>query len=83
MARARASNRSRIDWRRPLHPFVDSSCNARVVRVSVAVTLAHAKRGQFVTHVKALPGNLYDRLVLDKGHRGHSVVQKEPRVLLS
>jgi hypothetical protein len=28
--------------------------------VSVATTLAHAKGGQFVTHVKALPGNPYD-----------------------
>ena len=27
------------------------------VKVSVATTLAHAKGGQFVTHVKALPGN--------------------------
>jgi transposase, IS5 family len=30
------------------------------VKVSVATTLAHAKGGQFVTHVKALPGNPYD-----------------------
>jgi IS5 family transposase len=30
------------------------------VKVSVAITLAHAKGGQFVTHVKALPGNPYD-----------------------
>jgi IS5 family transposase len=28
--------------------------------VSVATTLRHAKGGQFVTHVKALPGNPYD-----------------------
>ena len=62
------------------------------VKVSVATTLAHAKGGQFVTHVKALPGNPYDghtlktvipdmealigniieRLVLDKGYRGHN-----------
>lgn len=28
------------------------------VKVSVATTLAHAKGGQFVTHVKALPGTL-------------------------
>jgi hypothetical protein len=26
----------------------------------VATTLAHAKGGQFVTHVKSLPGNPYD-----------------------
>jgi IS5 family transposase len=30
------------------------------VKVSVATTLSHAKGGQFVTHVKALPGNPYD-----------------------
>ena len=30
------------------------------VKVSVATTLAHACGGQFVTHVKALPGNPYD-----------------------
>ena len=30
------------------------------VEVSVATTLRHAKGGQFVTHVKALPGNPYD-----------------------
>jgi len=62
------------------------------VKVSVATTLAHAKGGQFVTHVKALPGNPYDghtlatvipememligntleRLLLDKGYRGHN-----------
>jgi transposase, IS5 family len=62
------------------------------VKVSVATTLAHAKGGQFVTHVKALPGNPYDghtlatvipdmealigniieRLILDKGYRGHN-----------
>ena len=62
------------------------------VKVSVATTLAHAKGGQFVTHVKALPGNPYDghtlatvipemealigniieRLLTDKGYRGHN-----------
>ena len=62
------------------------------VKVSVATTLAPACGGQFVTHVKALPGNPYDghtlesvipemealigniieRLVLDKGYRGHN-----------
>jgi len=62
------------------------------VKVSVATTLAHAKGGQFVTHVKALPGNPYDghtlatvipemetligniieRLLGDKGYRGHN-----------
>jgi IS5 family transposase len=30
------------------------------VKVSVATTLSHAKGGQFVTHVKAMPGNPYD-----------------------
>jgi IS5 family transposase len=30
------------------------------VKVSVATTLSHAKGGQFVTPVKALPGNPYD-----------------------
>lgn len=30
------------------------------VKVSVATTISRAKGGQFVTHVKALPGNPYD-----------------------
>jgi len=30
------------------------------VKVSVAITISRAKGGQFVTHVKALPGNPYD-----------------------
>src|SRR5215210_3103840 len=30
------------------------------VKVSVATTLSHPKGGQFVTHVKTLPGNPYD-----------------------
>jgi IS5 family transposase len=62
------------------------------VKVSVATTLAPACGGQFVTHVKALPGNPYDghtlatiipemealigniieRLLADKGYRGHN-----------
>src|ERR1700726_4848985 len=62
------------------------------VKVSVATTISHAKGGQFVTHVKALPGNPYDghtlatvipemealigntieRVLLDKGYRGHN-----------
>ena len=62
------------------------------VKVSVATTLAHAKGGQFVTHVKAMPGSPYDghtlatvipemealigniieRLLADKGYRGHN-----------
>src|SRR5437868_10694350 len=62
------------------------------VKVSVATTLSHARGGQFVTHVKALPGNPYDghtlatvipdmealagntieRMLLDKGYRGHN-----------
>jgi len=62
------------------------------VKVSVATTISHAKGGQFVTHVKALPGNPYDghtlgsvipgmqalvgntidRIVADKGYRGHN-----------
>jgi IS5 family transposase len=62
------------------------------VKVSVATTLAHAKGGQFVAHVKALPGNPYDghtlatvipememligntieRVLADKGYRGHN-----------
>ena len=62
------------------------------VKVSVATTIGHAKGGQFVTHVKALPGNPYDghtlasvipdiealigniieRLLADKGYRGHN-----------
>ena len=62
------------------------------VKTSVATTLSHAKGGQFVTHVKTLPGNPYDghtlktvipemealvgntiqRLLADKGYRGHN-----------
>jgi IS5 family transposase len=62
------------------------------VKVSVATTLSHAKGGQFVTHVKAMPGKPYDghtlatvipemeallgntiqRLIADKGYRGHN-----------
>lgn len=62
------------------------------VKVSLATTLAHAKGGQFVAHVKALPGNPYDghtlatvipemealvgntieRILADKGYRGHN-----------
>ncbi|MBO4228606.1 IS5 family transposase, partial [Bradyrhizobium neotropicale] len=62
------------------------------VKVSVATTLAHASGGQFVAHVKALPGNPYDghtlatvipdmealvgntieRILADKGYRGHN-----------
>ncbi len=62
------------------------------VKVSVASTLSHAKGGQFVTHVKTLPGNPYDghtlktvipdmkalvgntieRILADKGYRGHN-----------
>src|SRR6202522_3314677 len=58
------------------------------VKVSVATTLAHSKGGQFIAHVKALPGNPYDghtletvipqigaslsRIVADRGYRGHN-----------
>jgi IS5 family transposase len=35
------------------------------VKVSVATTLKHCKGGQFVTHVKALPGNPYDGHTLE------------------
>ena len=62
------------------------------VKVSVATKLAPARGGQFVTHVKALPGNPYDghtlatvipemealignaidRILADKGYRGHN-----------
>ena len=62
------------------------------VKVSIATTLAHARGGQFVTHVKAMPGNPYDghtlaavipemealvgntieRILADKGYRGHN-----------
>jgi IS5 family transposase len=35
------------------------------VKVSVATTLKHAKGGQFVTHVKALPGSPYDGHTLE------------------
>lgn len=33
-------------------------------RVSVAITLQRSRGGQFVAHVKALPGNPYDRYTL-------------------
>jgi IS5 family transposase len=62
------------------------------VKVSVATTLSHPKGGQFVTHVKAMPGKPYDghtlatvipemealtgntieRVIADKGYRGHN-----------
>src|SRR5271165_7073205 len=62
------------------------------VKVSIATTLSHAKGGQFVAHVKALPGKPYDghtlatvipemealigntiqRVIADKGYRGHN-----------
>jgi transposase, IS5 family len=62
------------------------------VKVSLATTIHRAKGGQFITHVKALPGNPYDghtlatvipeleaqtgaslqRLVVDRGYRGHN-----------
>lgn len=62
------------------------------VKVSVATTISLAKGGQFVAHVKALPGNPYDghtlatvipdmeamvgntlqRILADKGYRGHN-----------
>jgi IS5 family transposase len=62
------------------------------VKVSVTTTLKHAAGGQFVTHVKSLPGNPYDghtlatvipemealvgntieRILADKGYRGHN-----------
>jgi IS5 family transposase len=62
------------------------------VKVSVATTLSHAKGGQFVTHVKAMPGKPYDghtlatvipemealigntiqRVIADRGYRGHN-----------
>src|SRR6266404_3687847 len=62
------------------------------VKVSVATTLSRARGGQFVAHVKALPGNPYDghtlatvipemealvgntleRILADKGYRGHN-----------
>ncbi len=35
------------------------------VKVSVATTLHHSKGGQFVAHVKALPGNPYDGHTLE------------------
>jgi IS5 family transposase len=36
------------------------------VKVSVATPIGHSKGGQFVTHVKALPGNPYDGHTLAK-----------------
>lgn len=66
------------------------------VKVSVATTLNRSVGGQFVAHVKALPGNPYDghtlakvvpdiekqigatinRIVADKGYRGHNAPEK-------
>ena len=76
-----------------------NTCFLRLVE-----SASHAKGGQFVTHVKALPGNPYDghtlatvipdmealvgntieRILADKGYRGHnalpdSVVAPSPR----
>jgi transposase, IS5 family len=45
------------------------------VKVSVATTLNHAKGGQFVTHVKALPGNPYD------GHTLATVLPEMERLI--
>ena len=62
------------------------------VKVSIATTLHRSKGGQFIAHVKALPGNPYDghtlgvvlpemerligapveRVVADRGYRGHN-----------
>lgn len=39
------------------------------VKVSIATTIDHAKGGQFVTHVNALPGNPYDGHTLATGSR--------------
>ena len=39
------------------------------VKVSVATTLAHARGGQFIAHVKALPGNPYDGRTLKPSSR--------------
>ncbi len=47
---------------------VDHRPYAFCVKVSVATTIDHAKGGQFVTHVKAQPGNPYD------GHTLASVI---------
>lgn len=40
------------------------------VKVAVATTLSHARGGQFVTHVQALPGNPYDGHTLATGYPG-------------
>jgi IS5 family transposase len=45
------------------------------VKVSIATTLNHAKGGQFVTHVKALPGNPYD------GHTLATVLPEMERLI--
>ena len=45
------------------------------VKVSVATTLANTKGGQFVTHVKALPGNPYD------GHTLKTVIPDMERIV--
>ena len=39
------------------------------VKVSVATTLARSKGGQFIAHVKALPGNPYDGHTLETSFR--------------
>jgi transposase, IS5 family len=45
------------------------------VKVSVATTLNHAKGGQFVAHVKALPGNPYD------GHTLATIIPDMERIV--
>jgi IS5 family transposase len=52
------------------------------VKVSVATTLARAKGGQFVTHVKALPGNLYDGHAQDRHLRDGGADRQHHRASL-
>src|SRR5258705_3705051 len=53
------------------------------VKVSVATTLKHCRGGQFVTHVKALPGNPYDGHTLETGitHIDALFANTIPRIL--
>jgi IS5 family transposase len=56
------------------------------VKVSVITTLKHCKGGQFVTHVKALPGNPYDGHTLEtvipdmEAQVGSTIAQRNPHL---
>jgi hypothetical protein len=53
----------------PNHAFKTHRPYEFGVKVSVATTLARSKGGQFIAHVKALPGNPYDGHTLETSFR--------------